>query len=111
MRENDDQAQSGMCSYGSLEALVPADHPLCAFRKFADQCSRRWHRNGTAFTQPSVRGEPMRMEQLDYNLLFRWFTAREIDDEVGNRAGLSKNRDRLLSQDVAPSFLRGSRRR
>ncbi len=34
MRENDDQAQSGMCSYGSREALVP-DHPLCAFRKLA----------------------------------------------------------------------------
>ena len=44
------------------------------------------------------------MEQLNYNLLFRWFVGLEIDDAVWNHAVFSKNRDRLLNQDLAQKF-------
>jgi transposase len=52
----------------------------------------------------SVRSERLLMEQLNYNLLFRWFVGLEIDEEVWNHAVFSKNRDRLLNQDLAQKF-------
>jgi len=52
----------------------------------------------------SVRSERLLMEQLNYNLLFRWFVGLEIDDAVWNHAVFSKNRDRLLNQDLAKKF-------
>ena len=52
----------------------------------------------------SVRSERLLMEQLNYNLLFRWFVGLEIDDAVWNHAVFSKNRDRLLNQDLAQKF-------
>ena len=54
----------------------------------------------------SIRSERMLMEQLDYSMLFRWFVGLEIDDEVWNHAVFSKNRDRLLNQEVAQLFFR-----
>jgi transposase len=54
----------------------------------------------------SIGSERMLMEQLEYNLLFRWFVGLEIDDEVWNHAVFSKNRERLLNQEVAQSFSR-----
>jgi transposase len=125
MRGNDDQQQSGMFSYVSLEARVPADHPLRAIRQLADEVlgemSREFDALYAATGRPSIpperlfralllqvfysiRSERMLMEQLDYNLLFRWFTGLEIDDEVWNHAVFSKNRDRLLNQELAQSF-------
>lgn len=94
MRGNDDQPQSGMFSYVSLEERVPADHPLRAIRKLADQVlqemSAEFDGLYAAVGRPSIpperlfralllqvfysiRSERMLMEQLDYNLLFRWF--------------------------------------
>jgi transposase len=52
----------------------------------------------------SVRSERMLMEQLDYNLLFRWFVGLEMDEAIWNHAVFSKNRDRLLNQDLARVF-------
>jgi IS5 family transposase len=52
----------------------------------------------------SVRSERMLMEQLDYNLLFRWFVGMEMDEPVWNHAVFSKNRDRLLNQELAQQF-------
>jgi len=52
----------------------------------------------------SVRSERLLMEQLNYNLLFRWFVGLEIDDAVWNHAVFSKNRDRLLNRDLAQKF-------
>src|SRR5258708_8061927 len=52
----------------------------------------------------SIRSERLLMEQLHYNLLFRWFVGLEIDDAVWNHAVFSKNRDRLLNQELAQSF-------
>jgi transposase len=52
----------------------------------------------------SIRSENLLMEQLDYNLLFRWFVGLEIDDRVWDATVYSKNRDRLLNQEVARAF-------
>lgn len=125
MRGNDDQLQPGMFSYVALEARVPADHPLRAIRKLVDEVLSEMSGEfdglyatvGRPSIPPerllralllqvfySVRSERMLMEQLDYNLLFRWFVGLEIDDEVWNHAVFSKNRDRLLNQELAQSF-------
>lgn len=114
-----------MFSYVALERRVPADHPLRAIRKLADQVLREMSGEfdglyatiGRPSIPPerllralllqvfySIRSERMLMEQMDYNLLFRWFTGLEIDDAVWDHAVYSKNRDRLLNQEVAQSF-------
>ncbi len=54
----------------------------------------------------TVRSERMLMEQMNYNLLFRWFVGLEMDEPVWNHAIFSKNRERLLNQDVARQFFR-----
>jgi transposase len=53
----------------------------------------------------SLRSERLLVEQIDYNLLFRWFVGLGMDDAVWNHAVFSKNRDRLLTSDVAQQFL------
>ena len=121
----DDQQQSGMFSYVSLEERVPQDHPLRAIRKLADEILRAmgkefdslYARRGRPSVPPerllrgvllqifySVRSERMLMEQLNYNLLFRWFVGLEMDEPVWNHAVFSKNRERLLNQEVAREF-------
>lgn len=125
MRGNDDQLQPGMFSYVSLEERVPADHPLRAIRKLVDEVLAKMSAEfdslyatvGRPSIPPerllralllqvfySIRSERLLMEQLDYNLLFRWFVGLEIDDAVWNHAVFSKNRDRLLNQELAQSF-------
>ena len=54
----------------------------------------------------SVRSERMLIEQLEYNLLFRWFVGMEMDEKVWNHAVYSKNRERLLNEEIAESFFR-----
>jgi transposase len=125
MRGKDDQGQSGMFSYVSLEERVPGKHPLRAIRKLVDEVLNKmsgefdnfYATTGRPSIPPerllralllqvfySIRSERMLMEQLEYNLLFRWFVGLEIDDEVWNHAVFSKNRERLLNQEVAQSF-------
>src|SRR5499427_3094946 len=125
MRGNDDQLQSGMFSYVSLEERIPAAHPLRGVRKLTDavlaEMSKDFDSMYAKVGRPSipperlfralllqvfysVRSERLLMEQLDYNLLFRWFVGLEIDEPVWNHAVFSKNRDRLLNQDVAQQF-------
>jgi transposase len=125
MRGNDDQLQPGMFSYVSLEEGVPRQHPLRAIRKLVDEVliemSGEFDNFYAATGRPSIaperllralllqvfysiRSKRMLMEQLEYNLLFRWFAGLEIDDEVWNHAVFSKNRERLLNQEVAQSF-------
>jgi transposase len=124
MRGADDQAGS-MFSYVSLEARVPADHPLRAIRRITDRALDRLSpRFGTLyvnFGRPSIapekllralllqalytiRSERQLMEQLDYNLLFRWFVGLGMDDAVWSPTTFSKNRDRLLDGDIATAF-------
>ena len=121
----DDQQQSGMFSYVSVEERVPQDHPLGAIRKLVDQILGRmatefdglYAKTGRPSVPPerllraallqifySIRSERMLMEQLNYNLLFRWFVGLEVDEPVWNHAVFSKNRERLLNQDVARQF-------
>jgi transposase len=129
MRGDDDQAGS-MFSYVSLEARVPADHPLRAIRRITDRALARLSpRFGTLYVQfgrPSIpperllralllqalytiRSERQLMEQLDYNLLFRWFVGLGMDDRVWSATTFSKNRDRLLDGDIAAAFFEAVR--
>src|SRR5438876_4187910 len=124
MRGNEKQ-QGGMFSYVSMEERVPADHPLRPIRKLVDQIlttmSKRFDdlyaNNGRPSIPPerllralllqifySIRSERMLMEHLDYNLLFRWFVGLEMDEAVWNHAVFSKNRERLLNEEIAESF-------
>jgi transposase len=121
----DDQHQLGVFSYVSLEDRVPKDHPLRPIRKAVDEIFRSMNqefdglyaKTGRPSIPPerllralllqifySIRSERMLIEQLEYNLLFRWFVGMEMDEPVWNHAVFSKNRERLLNQDVAQTF-------
>src|SRR5512140_1419358 len=122
MRGDDQHLQTGMFSYVAVEDRIPADHPLRGVRKLVDavlaEMSKDFEGLYSKVGRPSipperllralllqvfysVRSERLLMEQLNYNLLFRWFVGLEIDDPVWNHAVFSKNRDRLLNQDLA----------
>src|ERR671930_1785986 len=128
MRGHDDQTVH-LFSYVSPEARVPADHPLRAIREMTDRVlaslSRKFARMYSDIGRPSiapekllralllqvlytVRSERMLMEQLEYNLLFRWFVGLDIDDPVWDPTVFSKNRDRLLAADVAALFFQAA---
>ncbi len=114
-----------MFSYVSLEQRVPVDHPLRAVRKLTDavlgslsaEFDVLYADSGRPSIAPeyilralllqvfySVRSERLLVEQIDYNLLFRWFVGLGMDDAMWNHAVFSKNRDRLLTSDVAQRF-------
>ena len=120
-----DHRQKAVFSYVMLEDRVPADHPLRPMRKMVDRAlqglSRRFSELYSSTGRPSippeqllralviqvlysVRSERMLMEQLDYNLLFRWFVGLEMDDPVWDATVFSKNRDRVLGGKVAEAF-------
>jgi transposase len=124
MRGGDVQ-QSAMFSYLSPEQRVPADHPLRAIRQICDKIlaelsglfATMYSEIGRPSVPPekllralllqvlyTVRSERMLMEQLDYNLLFRWFVGLNMDDAVWHVTVYTKNRDRLLQADVAKKF-------
>ena len=121
----DDNQQEGMFSYISPEQRVPADHPLRPIRKMVDEILKEmspmfrklYSDVGRPSIAPerllrslllqifySVRSERMLIEQLQYNLLFRWFVGMEMDEAVWNHAVYSKNRERLLNEEIAESF-------
>src|SRR3989475_10770684 len=125
MRGDDQQLQSGMFSYVALEDRIPADHPLRGVRKLVDAVLTGMSKDfdglysevGRPSIPPerllralllqvfySVRSERLLMEQLNYNLLFRWFVGMEMDEEVWNHAVFSKNRERLLNEEIAEAF-------
>jgi transposase len=124
MRGRDHQ-QSSMFSYISAEQRVPRDHPLRAIRVMTDAALRElgpkfdamYASDGRPSIAPekllralllqvlyTVRSERLLMEQLDYNLLFRWFVGLSIDDPVWDATSFSKNRERLLKGEVANGF-------
>jgi transposase len=124
MRGKDTQ-QSAMFSYLSAEQRVPADHPLRPVRKMVDAALKGLSRSFTQmyadWGRPSIapekllralllqvlytiRSERLLMEQLEYNLLFRWFVGLNMDEPVWVPTVFSKNRDRLLGGDIAERF-------
>ena len=125
MRGRDEQ-MAPMFSYVSCEARVPAGHPLRVIRAIVDEAldvmSRDFEALYARVGRPSIppekllralllqafygiRSERQLMEQLDYNLLFRWFVGLAMDAAVWDASTFSKNRDRLLAGDVAQRLL------
>jgi transposase len=123
----DDRQSDSMFSYVSAEQRVTKDHPLRAIRALVDDVLRDMSREfdglyarvGRPSIPPerrlraqllqvfySIRSEALLMEQLDYPLLFRWFVGMDVDEPVWNPPVFSKNRDRLLNQEIARSFFR-----
>jgi transposase len=121
----EDPKQEAMFSYVSPEQRVPTDHPLRPIREMVDgilqEMSPRFARLYAEVGRPSiaperllralllqifysVRSERLLMEQLDYNLLFRWFVGMQMDERVWNHAVFSKNRERLLNHAIAEAF-------
>lgn len=123
----DEANQGPMFSYVSVAQRVPANHPMRGIREIADvalkSLSGAFDRLYSKVGRPSIppehllralllqyfygiRSERLLMEQLDYNLLFRWFVGLNIDDKVWDASTFSKNRDRLLEGDIAQEFLK-----
>jgi transposase len=123
----DDQRPDAMFSYVSPEERVPKDHPLRAVRQLVDEILRSLSRDFDALYSKvgrpsipperllraqllqifySIRSERLLMEQLDYNILFRWFVGLAMDEPIWTPTVFTKNRDRLLNQDLAREFLR-----
>lgn len=125
MRGSDEQS-SALFSYVSCEARVPSDHPLRPIRMIVDEAlevlspdfEQLYSQTGRPSIPPekllralllqafySIRSERQLMEQLDYNLLFRWFVGLAMDAPVWDPTVFTKNRDRLLDGEVATKFL------
>ena len=117
----EDERGGGLFSYVDLEARVPADHPLRLIRALVNEAlavisadfERLYSQTGRPSIAPekllqafyTIRSERQLMEQLDYNLLFRWFVGLSMDDPVWDATVYSKNRDRLVAGEVAARFL------
>src|SRR5450755_4449258 len=122
----DDVFQDELFSYGGLGERVPAKHPLRRIREYADgalgsmssEFEGLYSKIGRPSIAPeqllralllqmlySVRSERMLIEEIDYNILFRWFVGLNLDDEVWDATVFTKNRDRLLEAEVAKDFL------
>ena len=127
----DDLQQQAMFSYISPEARVPKDHPLRPIQIMVDNAlfdlaplfKKMYSHTGRPSIPPeqilralllqifySIRSERMLVEQLEYNLLFRWFVGLSMDDNVWDHSVFSKNRDRLIEHDVATQFFDTIRR-
>jgi transposase len=115
-----------MFSYVTPAKRIPQDHPLRAIKAMTDSALQRlssefdrlYSRVGRPSIPPErllrasllqylygIRSERLLMEQLDYNLLFRWFVGLDMDDPVWDASTFSKNRERLLSGDIGVRFL------
>ena len=121
----DEPQQAAMFSYSSPEERVPLEHPLRVIRALVDvvlkelspQFAQLYSHTGRPSIAPekllralllqvlyTVRSERLLMEQLDYNLLFRWFVGLNMDDPIWDASTFSKNRERLLGGDIAHAF-------
>ncbi len=121
----DHEQQAPMWSYISPEQRIPQDHPLRPIRTLVDavltdlspRFSRLYAKTGRPSVAPerllralllqvlySIRSERQLMEQLDYNLLYRWFVGLNMDDPIWDVSVFTKNRQRLLDGEVADAF-------
>ena len=124
MRGNDEQ-QGAVFSYVSAERRIASDHPLRQIRGMTDAALRELSAEFDALYaaggRPSIapekllralllqvlysrRSERLLMEEMNYNLLFRWFVGLEMDDEVWDVTVFTKNRERLIAGEVAQKF-------
>jgi len=122
----DDSRRDGLFSYVRSEDRVPKGHPLRVIRQLVNEAldalsprfGELYAQDGRPSIPPeqllralllqafySIRSERQLMEQLNYNLLFRWFVGLSVDDPVWVPTVFSKNRDRLLDGDIAAAFL------
>src|SRR5689334_3337017 len=121
----DHEQQAPMWSYISPEQRIPPDHPLRPLRALVDgvltelspRFSRLYAKTGRPSIAPerllralllqvlySIRSERQLMEQLDYNMLYRWFVGLNMDDPIWDVTVFTKNRERLLKGDIAQAF-------
>lgn len=122
----DDRQQADMYSYLSPEQRVRESHPLRKIRAMADKAltsmsdrfDGMYAKTGRPSIPPekllraqliqmlySIRSERLLMEEIDYNILFRWFVGMNLDEPVWDATVFTKNRNRLLEGDVAREFL------
>jgi transposase len=125
LMRGDDPRHDAMFSYVTPEARVRADHPLRPIRRMTDAALQRlstrfgalYSTTGRPSIPPekllralllqilySIRSERLLMEELDYNILYRWFVGLSLDDPIWDATTFTKNRDRLLSGDIADAF-------
>lgn len=125
LMRGDDPRHDAMFSYVTPEARVRADHPLRPIRRMTDAALQRlsarfdalYSSTGRPSIPPekllralllqilySIRSERLLMEELDYNILYRWFVGLSLDDPIWDATTFTKNRDRLLRGDIADAF-------
>src|SRR6201997_4774385 len=125
MRGSDERTGT-LFSYVGVEERVPSDHPLRSIRTIVNEVleglngefARIYSDKGRPSIAPerllralllqtfyTIRSERQLMEQLDYNLLYRWFVGLAIDEAVWDATVFCKNRDRLLDGDIARKFM------
>lgn len=120
-----DSQQTEVFSYIPIQKRIPQDHPLRPIRSMVDSVLKRlsprfrelYSHTGRPSVPPerllrallqqilyTIRSERLLMEQLDYNLLFRWFVGLSMEEAVWDATVFTKNRDRLLAGEIAPAF-------
>ena len=122
----EDRTSGALFSYVDMEARIPAKHPLRAMRRLTNAAlaeldgafSGLYDRIGRPSIAPerllratllqllyTIRSERQLVERIEFDLLFRWFVGLSIDETVFDASTFSKNRDRLLTQEIAQKFL------
>ena len=122
----EDRTSGALFSYVDVEARIPAQHPLRAMRRLTNaalseldpRISALYEGIGRPSIPPerllrasllqllySIRSERQLVERLEFDMLFRWFVGLTIDEKVFDASTFSKNRDRLLTHEIAQGFL------
>jgi len=120
-----DSKQQVFFSFKSIEDRIPQDHPIRLLKKLVDEALERlsqdldkiYSNTGRPSIPPeqllralliqiffSIRSERQLVEQLNYNMMFRWFVGLNLDDDIWNHSTFTKNRERLLAGEIAHRF-------
>jgi transposase len=120
-----DESQDSLFSYGGLEERIPAGHPLRPIRQMADEALRAMDPDFSRLYSPigrpsippeqqlrallvmvlySIRSERRLMEELSYNLLYRWFVGLGVEEAVWDVTVFTKNRERFIDGEIARKF-------